>query len=187
MIEGGMGIGLKDNSPFARTKPSRSRGFSQPMMNKLSTLRKEISSVDRTISVESSKFIQKHKRKPTETELMTNAKVAVLMDRRNELKNKYIQLVEQNTMISNDMQHFNKVDPVKQAQLSFSGIQFQNPMRKGREYKNPVSVPAKSPHLRIRQEPQKQGTLWDPSYTIKDVAVHPKIRRYYSRISGGMY
>ncbi len=183
----GMDIGLKNSSPFARTKPARNRGFSQPMMNKLSTLRKEISSVDRTISIESSKFIQKNKRKPTEAELMNNAKVAVLVDRRNELKNRYIQLVEQNTMISSDMKQFNRVDPVKQAQISFSGIQFQNPMRKGREYKNPLSVPAKSPQLRIRQEPQKQGTLWDPTYTIKDVSVHPKIRRYYSRISGGAY
>ena len=184
----GMDIGLRDSSPFARTRPARTKGFSQVMMNRLSTLRKEIASVDRSISVEASKFIQKNKRQPTEVDLQQNPKVSVLIERREQLKTRYIQLVEQNTMVSSDMSYLqNRVDPVKQAQISFSGIQFSNPMKKGREYKSPLSVPAKSPHLRVIQEPQKRGTLWDPSYTIKDVAVHPKIRRYYSRLSGGAY
>ena len=178
----GMDIGLRGSSPFARTRPARTKGFSQVMMNRLSTLRKEIASVDRSISVEASKFIQKNKRQPTEVDLQQNPKVSVLIERREQLKTRYIQLVEQNTMVSSDMSYLqNRVDPVKQAQISFSGIQFSNPM------KTPLSVPAKSPHLRVIQEPQKRGTLWDPSYTIKDVAVHPKIRRYYSRLSGGAY
>ena len=96
----GMDIGLRDSSPFARTRPARTKGFSQVMMNRLSTLRKEIASVDRSISVEASKFIQKNKRQPTEVDLQQNPKVSVLIERREQLKTRYIQLVEQNTMVS---------------------------------------------------------------------------------------
>ena len=176
---------IDNTSPMGRTRPAKTRGgFTQPLMNKLGTLRNKIQEIDAVIMSESQKFKQTNNRTPSEEELRNLPKVAGLMARRDQLKQIYINTVKNADVIANDMTMINRIDPVKQAQASFSGIKFSNPMKKGREYKSPLTVPAMSPSNRIQKDPIKTGTLWDPRYGLRDVAVHPKIKRYYNMIGG---
>lgn len=176
---------IDNTSPMGRSRPAKTRGgFTQPLMKKLGDLRNKIQEIDAVLMSESQKFKQHNNRLPTEEELRNQPKVAGLMSRRDQLKSMYVNTVNNANVIANDLDAINKMDPVKSAQVSFSGIKFESPMKRGREYKKPLSVPAMSPSNRVSKDMRKQGTLWDPSYGIRDVSVHPRIKRYYSRLGG---
>ena len=176
-------LSLRNKSPMV-SRPATQRGFSNQMMGTLQVLREEIESVDSTIAKESQTFRAKHRREPSQKELETNPKISTLLEKRRMLTTRMYDLIQRSNIASSEYNRLSQIDPVKSAQMSFSGIKAASPFSNNKEYKRPISMPAMSPTERVFKEPQKMGSLWDPNFNMRNVGVHPKIKKYYGRIGG---
>ena len=172
-----MKFGINESTPFV-TKQNNKR------KTKMNEIVDKIKKVDQHLSRSIGQYRAKHKKTPTELDLMQDSVTVPLVTQRKRLVKQYEYLKQESLYAENTYMTI-KDDPVKQAQRSFSGIRNESPFKPGSEYTIPSFSKAVTPINRIGNNSNKSGTLWDPRFNQSDVRVDPKIARYYKRLTGG--
>jgi hypothetical protein len=172
-----MKFGIDEAAPFVKKENNKRK-------TKMNTIVTKIKKVDQHLSRTIGQYRAKHKKTPTELDLMQDAVAIPLVTQRKRLVKQYEYLKQEKQYAENTYKTI-KDDPVKQAQRSFHGIRNESPFKPGSEYMVPNYNKAVTPINRIGNNTSKQGTLWDPRFNQSDVRVDPKIARYYRRLSGG--
>jgi hypothetical protein len=154
-----------------------------PILSNLEKIRQKIALLDNKLQNNIAQFRSRYQKTPTELDLMQDPDSIPLIEERKALVGQYKQLQQQALYAQQMFDSIQKTDPIRSAQKSFSGIQMGNPFGDTREYQDPVVIPAMTPIKRIGQETTKVGTLWDPRFNMGDVAIDPKIKRYYTSLT----
>lgn len=168
---------IKSSSPFLQKQKNERK-------TKMSNILEKIKKVDQHLSRSVAQYRMKHKKAPTELELMQDSAAVPLLTQRKRLVKQY-EFLKQEALYAEKTYKTIKDDPVSNAQKSFRSIKTSNPFSENKEYSDPITMPALSPIRRIGYNTNKQGTLWDPRFNFGDVTVDPKIERYYKRLSRG--
>lgn len=168
---------IKSSSPFLQKQKNERK-------TKMSHILEKIKKVDQHLSRSVAQYRAKHKKSPTELELMQDSTAVPLITQRKRLVKQY-EFLKQEALYAEKTYKTIKDDPVSNAQKSFRSIKTSNPFSGNKEYSDPITVPALSPIKRIGHNTNKQGTLWDPRFNFGDVTVDPRIERYYKRLSRG--
>lgn len=145
----------------------------------LSRIKGDIMDVDSEISQQVGQMQQRLRRQPTESEVRLNPKINRLLTERDNLLANYQQILQQHKFYKDDFNKMASMNVIKETRQNFAGIKRKNPFR---EFKRtPLRVPAVTPQHRLIKDARKSGTLWDPTFTLTDVSVNPKIKNFYKR------
>jgi hypothetical protein len=172
-----MKFGIDETAPFVKKENNKRK-------TKMNDIVTKIKKVDQHLSRTIGQYRAKHKKTPTELDLMQDAVAVPLVTQRKRLVKQYEYLKQEKQYAENTYKTI-KDDPIQQAQRSFHGIRNESPFKPGAEYMVPNYNKAVTPINRIGNNTSKQGTLWDPRFNQSDVRVDPKIARYYKHLSGG--
>ena len=170
---------INESSPFKSTKKKSAR------KTKMSEIVGKIKKIDQSLSRTVAMFRQKNGKTPTELDLMKDSAAVPFLTQRKRLVKQYQYLKQESEFAENTYQTIRGDNPVRRANQSFQGIGGGSPFSGKREYHDTIGTPALNPIQRVGNNSYKQGTLWDPRFNAGDIAVDPKIARYYKRLTGG--
>lgn len=170
---------INESSPFKTNNKKSVR------KTKMSEIVGKIKKIDQSLSRTVAMFRQKNGKTPTELDLMKDSAAVPFLTQRKRLVKQYQYLKQESEFAENTYQTIVGDNPVRRANQSFQGIGGGSPFSGKREYHDTISTPALSPIRRVGTNSNKQGTLWDPRFNAGDIAVDPKIARYYRRLTGG--
>jgi hypothetical protein len=170
---------INESSPFKSNRKKSAR------KTKMSDIVGKIKKIDQSLSRTVAMFRQKNGKTPTELDLMKDSAAVPFLTQRKRLVKQYQYLKQESEFAENTYQTIKGDNPVRRANQSFQGIGGGSPFSGKREYHDTISTPALSPIRRVGTNSNKQGTLWDPRFNAGDIAVDPKIARYYRRLTGG--
>jgi len=91
----------------------------------------------------------------------------------------YQRLISQHRFHNSQIKMMKATDPIAESKRSFAGIKRVNPFNEFK--KKPIPVPSLTPQHRLMKDSRKLGTLWDPTFSLSDVSVNPKIKHFYKR------
>ena len=170
---------INESSPFKSNRKKSAR------KTKMSDIVGKIKKIDQSLSRTVAMFRQKNGKTPTELDLMKDSAAVPFLTQRKRLVKQYQYLKQESEFAENTYQTIKGDNPVRRANQSFQGIGGGSPFSGKREYHDTISTPALGPIRRVGTNSNKQGTLWDPRFNAGDIAVDPKIARYYRRLTGG--
>lgn len=145
----------------------------------LSQIRFQINNIDSQISDQVGVLRQKLLREPTDSEVRNEPKIRSLLGVRDSLIGNYQRLISQHRFHNSQIKMMKATDPIAASKRSFAGIKRVNPFNEFK--KKPIPVPSLTPQHRLMKDSRKLGTLWDPTFSLSDVSVNPKIKHFYKR------
>jgi hypothetical protein len=170
---------VTERNPFVKPEKADVR------KTKMATIVQKIKKIDQSLTRAVANYISKHKKTPTELDLMKDSIAVPLVTQRKRLVKQYNYLKQEIKFAENTYTMIKGDNPINRAKRSFQGITPSNPFSGNKEYHDPKPTPALSPIRRVGTNTNKIGTLWDPRFNAGDVTVDPKIARYYRKLTGG--